>query len=83
MTRELFLPLKDDMTKTSSAVRLLRGNLNIQKGKAFFSEHKGRGNGNISSFVGCDLIGLIPENNSPLYKGDIIRALWLAPELRG
>ena len=74
-------PLKEDMPKTSSALRLLRGHLDFTDGVVCFAEHEGRGNGNIASFEGCELIGLIPGGYGPLKKGDRIRALRLPPEL--
>ena len=75
------LPLKEDMPKTSGALRLLRGHLDFTDGVVCFAEHEGRGNGNIASFEGCELIGLIPGDSGPLKKGDSIRALRLPPEL--
>ena len=75
------LPLKEDMPKTSGALRLLRGHLDFTGGIVSFSEHEGRGNGNIASFSRCELIGLIPGGSGPLKKGDVIQALRLPPEL--
>ena len=75
------LPLKEDMPKTSGALRLLRGHLDFTDGVVCFAEHIGRGNGNIASFKGCELIGLIPGGCGPLKKGEMIRALRLPPEL--
>lgn len=77
----VMLPLKEDMPKTSGALRLLRGHLDFTDGVVCFAEHIGRGNGNIASFEGCDLIGLIPGGCGPLKKGKMIRALRLPPEL--
>lgn len=78
---ELELPVCGDMPKTSSAVRLLRGHLLILDGRAWFWEHQGRGNGNIASFSGCELIGIVPGGSGPLRHGDIIRVLRLPPWL--
>lgn len=78
---EILLPLKNDMPKTSSATRLLRGHLDFTDGVVSFAEHPGRGNGNIASFADCELIGIIPGNAGPLRKGDLIRALRLPAEL--
>lgn len=80
-TEEILLPLKYDMPKTSDALRLLRGHLDFAEGTVCFAEHEGRGNGNIASFTGCELIGLVPGGNGPLKKGDLIHALRLPPEL--
>lgn len=83
VTREetLILPVCGDMPKTSGAARLLRGHLEIASGRAWFREHQGRGNGNIASFAGCDLIGIVPPGSGPLCRGDPVKALRLPPWL--
>lgn len=79
--QRLRLRLLRDMPKTSNSVRLLRGQLEIRDGKAYFSEHNGRGNGNIASFADCELIGVIPGNTPPLKAGDEIEAIRLPAAL--
>ena len=74
---ELELPVRSPMPKTCSVKRLLRGHLLVEEGRAWFAEHQGRGNGNLGSFVGCDLIGIVPGGSAPLEKGDLICALRL------
>ena len=74
---ELRLPVRSPMPKTSSAARLLRGHLRIEDDRAWFEEHQGRGNGNLNSFAGCDLIGIVPGGSGPLERGDMIRVLRL------
>jgi len=74
---EWLLPVFSPMPKTCSVKRLLRGHLLLAEGRAWFAEHQGRGNGNLGSFVGCDLIGIVPGGSAPLEKGDVIRALRL------
>lgn len=71
------LPLKDALPKTSSVIRLLRGHLEIVDGAAMFCEHRGRGNGNLSSFEDCNLIGFIPPGDTMPAAGTIIDALWV------
>lgn len=78
---EWTLPVWSPMPKTCSVKRLLRGHLLLAEGRAWFAEHQGRGNGNLGSFVGCDLIGIVPGGSAPLEKGDMIRALRLPPYL--
>ena len=78
---ELELPVWSPMPKTCRVKRLLRGHLLVEEGRAWFAEHQGRGNGNLGSFVGCDLIGVVPGGSAPLEKGDVIRALCLPPYL--
>ncbi len=74
---EWLLPVWTPMPKTCSVKRLLRGHLLIENDRAWFAEHQGRGNGNLGSFVGCDLIGIVPGDSAPLEKGDMIRVLRL------
>ena len=73
----LMLPVWEDMPKESTAVRMLRGSLLLREDGAWFREHQGRGNGNIASFAGCELIGIVPGGSAPLKKGDRIRVLRL------
>ena len=77
----LVLPVCEDMPKTSSATRLLRGHLELSSGQTRFREHQGRGNGNIASFAGCELIGIVPPGSGPLRRGDPIKVLRLPPWL--
>ncbi|MBO5556396.1 MAG: molybdopterin molybdotransferase MoeA [Oscillospiraceae bacterium] len=74
---ELTLPVWEDMPKTSSAARVLRGHLHVEEGRAWFREHQGRGNGNIASFAGCELLGIVPGGSGPLQRGDAIHVLRL------
>lgn len=76
------LPVWSPMPKTCSVKRMLRGHLLVEDGRAWFAEHQGRGNGNLGSFVGCDLIGIVPGGSAPLEKGDVIRALRLPSYLQ-
>lgn len=68
------LPLKEPLPKKSPCLRLLRGHLEIADGKAFFAENSGRGNGNLSSFENCDLIGFVPAGSGELPAGTMIKA---------
>ncbi len=79
---ELILPVRFPMPKTCSVPRLLRGHLLVEDGRAWFAERQGRGNGNLSSFAGCDLIGIVPGNSAPLEAGDRIRAIRIPPYMR-
>lgn len=71
------LPVWEDMPKTSAATRILRGHLHVENCRAYFQEHQGRGNGNIASFAGCELLGIVPGGSGALKKGDTIRVLRL------
>ena len=75
--QELRLPLWNPLPKTSSAYRMLRGRLRIEKGKAYFEENPGRHNSDLSSFEHCDLIGIVPGGNGMLEAGEEIEVLHL------
>ena len=66
--------LKDDMKKNSPNTRLLRGKLLVDKGKAFFKENTGQGNGMLISLLDFDLIGEIPAGSPPVPAGTMIKA---------
>ncbi|MDO4571782.1 MAG: molybdopterin molybdotransferase MoeA [Clostridia bacterium] len=77
--RELFWPraellLKKPLLKPSPQMRLLRGRLEIEGGRAFFSENGRQQNGAVSSLSGCDLIGEISAGSPPLPAGAAISA---------
>lgn len=78
---ELRLPLRHALPKVSSGCRMLRGRLLVEDGRAWFLEAEGRGNGNIASFNGCDLIGVIPGGTGMLPANSSIKALRLPPDL--
>ena len=79
--QELRLPIYRDMPKSSSGTRMLRGHLHIEGGKAYFEENEGRKNGNIASFNGCSLIGVIPGGTGPVAAGEEIRVFRLPDDL--
>ena len=66
--------LKSACEKQSERLRLLRGQLEIMGGKAYFSEYGTQGGGNISSFVVADLIAEIPADSEPLPAETLVRA---------
>lgn len=66
--------LKEPLKKSSPKLRLLRGRLEIEDGKAFFVENEGQGNGAVASLVDCDLLGEIEAGSPPLPAGTIIKA---------
>lgn len=80
-TEELFLPLREAFSKTSSTCRMLRGHLFIEDGRAYFARHNGQTNGNIASFANCELIGIIPGSAGPLPAGTVIKVLRLPPDI--
>lgn len=80
-TEELFLPLREAFSKTSSTCRMLRGHLFIEDGRAYFARHDGQTNGNIASFANCELIGIIPGSAGPLPAGTVIKVLRLPPDI--
>ena len=72
---------KDEAVELMLTTLLCEGHLLIEDGQAWFQEHQGRGNGNIASFAGCELIGIVPGGSEPLKKGDRIRVLRLPSRL--
>lgn len=78
---ELTLPLINELPKRSRVVRMLRGHEVIRDGRTWFEENPGRGNGNIASFEGCTMIGIIPAGGEPLPAGTMIRVLRLPSDL--
>ncbi len=78
---ELLLPLKKDMPKFSTAVRMLRGHGTVQDGVLYFEENEGRGNGVISSYSDCSMIGIVEGGQGHLPAGTKIRVLSLPQDL--
>lgn len=68
------LVLKDDFKKKSPNRRIIRGRLSIEDGVAYFVPQDGQGNGIVSSFIGCDLLGEVPAGSPPLKAGEKIWA---------
>jgi len=66
--------LKSPCKKRSERLRLLRGQLEIIRGKAYFSEYGTQSGGGISSFAVADLIAEIPADAGPLPAGTLIKA---------
>ena len=77
----LTLPIKDEMPKFSTAVRMLRGRGLFLDGVLYFKENAGRGNGQISSFAGCSMIGIIEGGQGRLPAGTRITVLRLPRDL--
>jgi len=66
--------LRKEMKKDNPRLRLVRGYLEIEDGKAWFVENEGQGGGDISSLLHCDLLCEIPENSPPLPAGSLVKA---------
>ena len=79
--QRLRLPIFQDMPKTSSATRLLRGHLRIAEGLVYFEENLGRGNGNMTSFQNCSLIAAIPGHFGPIKAGTMVEVFQLPEDL--
>jgi molybdopterin molybdotransferase len=76
--RTLDVYLKEPFPKASTHTRLLRGNLEIENGTAYFVERGGQGGGQISSLAGCDLIAEIAAGSPALPAGTLVRAYFSA-----
>ncbi|MBS6396073.1 MAG: molybdopterin molybdotransferase MoeA [Clostridiales bacterium] len=79
--QEIRLPISQDMRKTSSASRLLRGHAVALDGKLYFEENQGQRNGSIASFHNCSMIAVTPGNSPPVSAGDMVRAIQLPKDL--
>ena len=66
--------LKHRFDKLSERSRLLRGQLEIIDGKAYFAEYGAQGGGDISSFVVADLLAEIAADSAPLPAGTLVKA---------
>jgi len=72
---EIQVKLKDPLQKESvDKSRILRGRLEIHDATAYFAESQGRGSEKVSAFIGCDLLGDIPQGSPPLERGAVIKA---------
>lgn len=72
--KTISLTLKYPVDKKSRRVRILRGNLEFdQNGKGYFVEKQDQGNGVLSSFINCDLLGEIPAGSNEVNSGEIIK----------
>ncbi len=74
LLQEINVELKRPLEKASPTLRLLRGRLEIQDGRALFAENPGSGNGMLSSFEGMDLLGEVAAESPPLKAGTRIKA---------
>ena len=72
--REIDVTLKEGFKKPSLRKRLVRGYLVIEDGRAVMSVTENQGNGVLSSFIGADLLGAIPEGSGPVPPGTRIKA---------
>lgn len=68
------LVMKEPFKKKSPQQRLVRGRLSIENGVAYFISQDGQGNGVVSSFIGCDVLGEIPAGSPPVNAGEKILA---------
>lgn len=66
--------LREPLNKESYRLRLLRGHLLIEDGHAWLTRPETQGPGDLSSLLGCDLIGEIPAGSGPLEAGSLIDA---------
>ncbi len=67
--------LKDSFGKPSPKLRLVRGRLEIEDGKAYFVHNDGQGNGVVSSLMGCDLLAEIPAGTGRAQHGQVLSAI--------
>lgn len=66
--------LREPFQKRSKQRRFIPGRLIVEDGRAYFDRRASQGNGVVSSLVGCDLLGEIPEGSPPQPAGTMIWA---------
>lgn len=64
--------LKEDFKKKSPRLRMVRGRVDNEKGKMYFTESKAQGNGVLSSFVDCNFFLEIKEGSEELKAGTYV-----------
>lgn len=67
--------MKESFGKKSPKLRLVRGRLEIEDGKAYFIHNDGQGNGVVSSLMGCDLLAEIPAGTGRVQDGQLLSAI--------
>ena len=74
LPEKIQVELLEPVTKDSPFGRLIRGRMVIREGRCCFQSVDYKGNGAISSVIGCDLIADIPQDTPPLAAGTIVDA---------
>jgi len=72
----LTVTLPDGFDRESPMGRILPGVLEFRDGKICLGASKGQGNGMISNWSGCNLIGLIPRGSGAIEAGGQIEAMF-------
>lgn len=75
MPERVSVILRDSFGKPSPKLRLVRGRLEIEDGKAYFVHNDGQGNGVVSSLMGCDLLAEIPAGSGQAENGRLLSAI--------
>lgn len=75
--QEFFVELAQEYKKKSPAGRLLCGKLDISDGTAKMQLQSHQGNAVISSFIGCDMMAVVPKGSGPLPAGARLKAFLL------
>jgi molybdopterin molybdotransferase len=66
--------LKSALKNPTPRLRVIRGRLEVEDGKAWFVENDGQGGGDISSLARCDLLCEIPGGTPPLPADTLVKA---------
>ncbi len=65
--------LKKPLIKESPKLRVLRGRLLVEDGRALFEEDESRGNGALSSFLESDMLAEVPAGSPKLPAGTLLK----------
>lgn len=77
-SKKIRVTTAEDFKKPSPQRRFVRGRLEVRDGEAMFLHSANQGNGVLSSLIGCDLLGEIPEGSPPVPAGTKIDAYCLS-----
>lgn len=72
--RETVVKLKEPLDKESVRTRILRGRLSVENGEAWLTRSETQGPGDLSSLLGCDILGEIPAGSGPVESDTPIKA---------
>lgn len=75
--QEVTAYLTDTQKKVRPVERLLRGRLWTEGGSLYFTPAKQQGNGAVHALAGANAMAVIPANDSPMQKGEIVTVLAL------
>jgi molybdopterin molybdotransferase len=77
MPKTVYVHLKNALVKESPKLRILRGKLVVENGRAMFEEDESRGNIAVSSFLESDMLAEVPAGSGKLPAGTLLRGFMI------